>query len=371
LRWREQRNRRRSRSNLSGKPDPNPKGRTTNRPKKKVIDKGQNAYYNLQPMPAALHIAGLPSKPHQGVGARLVRRLGGAVRSAIVSGITLAGVLRRPAVSQNSPHHAAAQDPAAAPPTRVRFPRRPRAAPPALSLLPRLLALTCRYRRYPSVSRPACLNQGDAPFTPEAYPQLSPKACAVLNKPLKDCDPKTLELLLSAFAQHINDLMSPESGMTDPAATLPNLWQRLSTALADTQADTSLPAPPDTAPATATDAVPEVPALSPHPPAHAPPTGPTSSPAKAAPPMPQATLSGPPASDHPAEATITAAAPQTPPDIAAPCAPVVPGSRPLSNSGRSFPFCCYRALFPRGARDGLPCLPPPWELYYPACTGPP
>jgi len=334
-------------------------------------------------MPIALHTAGLPSQPHQGVGARLVRRLGGAVRSAIVSGITLAGVLRRPVVSPTSPDHAAAQRPETSAPRRVRVPRRPRAALPAPLLLPRWLAplLTACHRCSASVSRPAFLNQGDAPFTPQAYPQLSPKACAVLNTPLKECDPKTLELLLSAFAQHISDLTSPEAGMTDPQATLPNLWQRLSTALGDTKADTSLPATPDAAPATATDAVLEVPVLSPHPPAHSPPTGPTNSSAKDEPRPSPVPLSVPPASDHPADATITAAAPQTTPDIAAPSAPVVPGGRALSNSGRSFrphtksfarwrrrPVRCYRTLFPRGVRDGLP---PPWRLYYAACTGPP
>ncbi len=337
-------------------------------------------------MPIALHTADLPSQSHQGAGARLVRRLGGAVRSAIVSGIGLAGALRRPAVSQPSRDHAAAQHPETSAPRRARVPRRPSAALPAPLLLPRWLAclLTRHHRQFASVSHPARLNQGDAPFTPEAFPQLSPKACAVLNTPLKECDPKTLELLFSALAQHISDLMSPESRMTDLEATLPNLWQRLSTALGDTKADTSLPATPDAAPVTATDAVPEAPVLSPHRPARSPPTGPTNSWEKDAPRVSPVPLSGPSASDHPADATITAAAPQTTPDIAAPSAPVVHGSRPLSNSGRSFrpstqsfarwcrrPVRCCRTLFPRGVRDRLPCLPPPWRLYYAACTGPP
>ena len=339
----------------------------------------------LPSMPTALHTAGRSSQPHQGVGARVVRRLGGAVRSAIVSGITLAGVLRRPPASQTSPDHAAAQDPEAHAPTRVRVPRRPSAPLPVPSLLPPWLApLLTRRRRSRSATRPAFLNQRDAPFTPEACPQLSPKACAVLNTPLKDCAPETLELLFSALAQHISDLMSPESGMTDLAATLPNLWQRLSTALGDTKAATSLPATPDAALATATDAVPQVPVLSPHPPTHSPPTAPTKPSAKDAPRLSPVPLSSPPPSHHPADATITAPAPQTAPDIAAPSAPVVHGSRPLSDSGRSFrpatqsvapwrrsPFRCCRALFGRGVRDGLQCLPPPWRLYYAACTGPP
>jgi hypothetical protein len=337
-------------------------------------------------MPTALDTVGLPSQPHQGAGVRFVRRLAGAVRSAVISGITLAAALRPLAVSSTTPDYAPAQNPQSpSAPRQARVPRRPSASLPAPSL-PRWLAslLTRRHHQFASVSRPAYLNQADAPFTPQAYPQLSPQACAVLNTPLQDCDPKTLELLLSAFAQHISDLASPEAGMTDPRATLPNLWQRISTVLNDTKTDTSWPATPDTAPATATDAVPLVPVLSPHPPAHSPPTGPTTASAKDASRPSPVPLAGPPASDHPADATITAPAPQTTPEIAAPSVSVVHGSRALSNRGRSFrsytqpsarwcrsPFRCCRALFPPGVRDGLPCLPPPWRLYYAACTGPP
>jgi hypothetical protein len=265
--------------------------------------------------------------------------------------------------------------------------RVPRSLCPAVAapfLLPPVLArlLARRYRQSAPVSRPAFLNQGDAPFTPEACPQLSPKACAVLNTPLEKCDPETLELVVSSFAQHISELMSPEAGTTDLEATLPNLWQRLSTALADTKAATSLPAMPEAVPATPADAVPDAPVVSPDPPAQVPATGPTKPPAKDVPRVSPVPLSGPPASDQPAEATIATAAPATTPSIAAPSAPVVHGSRPLSNSGRSFRHYAqsfarwrrrpFRALFPSiGVRDGLPCLPPPWRLYYAACTGPP
>jgi len=336
-------------------------------------------------MPTSPHTAGLPSQSHQGVGARLVRRLGGAVRSAIVSGITLAGTLRRPAVSQTSPDHAAAQRPETSAPMRSRVPCRPRTALPASLLLPPWLAplLARRRRRSASLSRPAYLNQGDKPFTPEAFPQLSPKACAVLNTPLKDCDPKTLELLVSTFTQYINQVMSPEAGITDPQAVLPDLWHRISTALDDTKAGTSLPATPEAVQATPADAVPQVPVLPPHPPAPAPRTGPRPS-AKDAPRLSPVPLSGPPAHHQPAGATITAPAPQTTPDIAAPSAPVAHGSPP-PNSGLSFryhtesfvrwrrhPLRRCRILFlSRNVRDGLPHLPPPWRLYYAACTGPP
>ena len=325
-------------------------------------------------MPIALHIAGLPSQPHQGVGARLIRRLGGAVRSAIVSGITFAGTLRRPRVSQASRDHAAAQHPDAPAPSRVRVPSRPQTALPVPSLPPPLLPPLLARR----LRRPACLSQADTPFTPEAFPQLSPKACAVLNTPLKDCDPKTLELLVSTFTQYINRVMSPEAGITDPQAVLPNLWHRISTALDDARADTSLLATPKAVPVASGGAVLDAPVLSPHPPVQAPPTRPKPPSAKNAP-----RLSPVPLSHPPADAVITAAAPRTTPDFAAPSAPAGHASRPLSNPGRSFryptqsvarsrAFHCFRVLFPsKGVRNALPCLPPPWRLYYAACTGPP
>jgi len=313
-------------------------------------------------MPIALHTPGRAAQPRQGVGARLVRRLGGAVRSAIVSGITLAGALRRPAASRTSRDHAGAQDRQAPPPRRVPLPRRPSAALPApLPLPPWLAPLRARRRR------PACLSQGDVPFTPQAFPQLSPQACAVLNTPLKDCDPKTLELLVSTFTQYVNQVMSPEAGIADPQAVLPNLWHRISTALADTEADASPPATPGPVPATPADETPEPPVAPPHPPA--PPTGPA---------MPSAKAGVPPS-----DAKIIAVAPDTTPDIAAPSAPVGHASRPLSNPDRSFRYNTQsfaprrrrsllycRALFPRALRDALQCQPP-WRLCYAACTGPP
>ena len=314
-------------------------------------------------MPIALHPLGRASQSRHGVGARLVRRLGGAVRSAIVGGIALASALRRPAPSQTSQDHAAAQHPEAPPPRRVPLPRRPSAALPAPSPLPPWLApLLARRRR-----RPACLNHGDAPFTPEAYPQLSPKACAVLNTPLEECDPKTLELLISTFTQYINQVMAPEAATADPQAALPNLWHRISTALADIKADTSFSATPQPVPATPADKVPDAPVASLHPPA--PPTAPAMPSAKDAPSLSPLPLSGPPA-----DATITTVAPKTPPEIAAPSAPVL--HRSLRYDTQSFAcsrrhFRCCRPLFPRGVLDRPQCLPPPWRLYYAACTGPP
>jgi len=214
-------------------------------------------------MPTALHIAGLPSQPHPGLGARLVRRLGGAVRSVIVRAITLAGTLRRPATKNTSHHHTAAQHPQAPATSPVPVPhplRTPststssalrawaakqtkapakRAGEGAAPLPPPTLAhvLARRHRRPAATDRPAYLNQGDKPFTPEACPQFGPKASAVLNTPLQDCDPKSLEPLVSAFTQHINQVMSPAAGTTDPAAAFPNLRHRLNAAPGDTNND--------------------------------------------------------------------------------------------------------------------------------------
>ena len=340
---------------------------------KSTLEAGRHTHYTRFPMAIALHTPGRASQSHQGIGARLVRRLGGAVRSAI----TLAGALRRPAAAQTSRDHAAAQHPEAPAPSRVPVPQWSHAALPAPLPLPPWLAplLARRHRRSASVSRPAFLKQGDVHFTPETFPQLTPKACAVLNTPLKDCDPKTLELVVSTFTQYITQVMAPEAGISDRAAMLPNLWHRLSTALDDAKADTSLPATPGAVPAAAGGAAPDAPVVSPHAPVQAPPTEPRPS-AKDA-----LLLSPLPLSDSPDNAVITSAAPQTTPDPAAPSAPVGHASRP--HPGRSFrypiqsvarwrAFHCFRALFPsRGVCDALPCLPPPWRLYYAACTGPP
>jgi hypothetical protein len=236
-------------------------------------------------------------------------------------------------------------------------------------LLARLLAARAH-------CRPARLNRGHALFTPQAFPQLSSRACAVLNTPLKDCDPETLRLVFSTFTQHINQVLSPEAGITDPQAILPNLWHRISTALADTNADASLSTTPEARPATPADVVPNAPIASPDPPAKAPPTEPTRQWTNLAPRLSPLPLSGPPASDQPANATITTATPEATPEIA-PSAPVVHRSRSRSFRNHIQSFLRWHRLrlcpplFPRSLRHKLQCFPPPWRLYYAACTGPP
>ena len=342
-------------------------------------------------MPVALTTAGLPSQPRQGVGARLVRRLGGAVRSVIGTGINLAATLRRPVAAQAltpcrvhrpRPQHAPSTSPAlrerACPGLDPGSPAK-RAGEGAAPPLPRVLTrLVARRHHHPAAAtRPACRNRHDIHFTPQAFPQLSPKACAVLNTPLKDCDPKTLKLLVSAFTQHVNQVLSPEAGMADPSAAFTNLWHRLNAALADANLDTSAPATPEAVPATPPGAVPDAPVASPHPPVQAPPTAPTRLWANEPPRVSPLPPSGPPASDQPADASITAAAPQTQPDIAAPSGSVAHRSRSFRSDTqflarrRRLHFRGRRPLFPRGARDALQCHPPPRRLCYAACTGPP
>jgi len=292
------------------------------------------------------------------------------VRGVIVRGITLAGTLRRAA---------APQDPRASAPRRVRVLRRPRAALPAPLLPPPLLARLLaarRHRRPAAATRPAFLNQGDIHFTPEAFPQTQPqglRGSQYAAQGLRSQDPG-----VGGF-QHINQVLSPEAGITDPAAMFANLWRRISTALADTNVDASLSTTPQAVPATPADAAPDAPVASPHPPT--PPTGPS---AKHAPRVSAGVVSGPTASDQRAA--------QPPPPLAGGssreadrCREADRWGEGAGGFGRSFrsftqSFArrrphhvrrCREFVHPRGVRDGLQCLPSPPRLCHAACTGPP
>ena len=151
---------------------------------------------------AALSLPDLPSQPHQGVGARLVRRLGGAVRSAITGGMTLATGRRRPAAPQPDIDHPVARDPDPRPaPAPEHLPGQPRTASPFTpdrSASPGWLARLSGRGRRPTRFNYALLPDGDAPFTPEAFPGLTPEFCTFLNTPLEECDP---EMLTSAICR--------------------------------------------------------------------------------------------------------------------------------------------------------------------------
>jgi hypothetical protein len=333
-------------------------------------------------MATALLPAGLSSQSPQGIGARFVRRLGGAVRNAIATGITLANALRRPAAAHPSRNRATAEIPESPPaPGPQPVPHQPPDASPSPrhDWLPSLLARQIRRRRAPA-GAPAFLDDSDTPFTPESCPQLSAKACAILNTPLGDCDPETLELLFSALAEHIAGLMSPESGATDAEATLPSLWDRLNAMLADAGAEPPPEAAPDAAPATPAEAEQNEAPAAPDPTAQTSPPAPAKRPAKAAP-FVAPPLPDPPAADPPPDAAITAlAAGETAPDPAPLPGPVPHGGRPfpsfrdrgrqLARYYRRLLHSC-RLLFRRSWRDGPQCRPPQRRLCYAACAGPP
>ena len=185
---------------------------------------------------AASDLAGLFPQPHQGVAARFARRLGGAVRTVVASGITLAGSLRRQTAPKSTHEPQAPGDLAPPiPPGTPRATRRPRADAPhsrsepagpllppgllPLGLLPRLLGRkrrrgALRHLRFPT---------GDTPFTPKNCPGLSPEMCTFLNTPMEECDPDMLRQLFSAFEEHVIGLMPPEAAETIHAV----IWGRL------------------------------------------------------------------------------------------------------------------------------------------------
>lgn len=174
-------------------------------------------------MPNAPSPAALLTKPHQGVGARILRRVGGAVQGVIANGIALTARLRRSAAPQPS-----RTAPAPPPPRSKRAPRPPHAATPPR---PARTGWFARWfgRKPPraaSRARTPRSRRGDAPFTPDAYPGLPPDVRDFLNTPVKDCDPDLLRFVLSVLVRHIADSLPPELGM-DAKALFASLCDRL------------------------------------------------------------------------------------------------------------------------------------------------
>ena len=286
--------------------------------------------------------AGLPSQPPQGIGARILHRFGRAVCSA-VTGITRAATARRRTAPSSSPTPAAARDvEATIPPSRKRAPRRPRtvppASPPGSGWIARWFGVK---RRQPE--RAPLPDGDDAPFTPEAYPQFSPEACALLNTPVEECDPDILRLILSVLAVQIADSLAMSEA--DARALFTTLRQRLGAPLGDTP-DTAPEVEPDEAPATAMDAVPDAPPVSPDAPPETQPAG-----------LPDCA------------AITAAAAPEIMPDTALPPPPGVHRTRSLQHDHRRLSRRGRTAL-PRVSRGGQRRLPSR-RLCYAACAGPP
>lgn len=278
-------------------------------------------------MPTALHPAEPSSHPHQGIGARLVRGFGSAVRSAF-AGISRAGSRRRPiapapGLDMPAPRRSATPTP----PRRSRAPRRPLAGPPSspsrAGWFARWFGLGPRHTR-------SFLDPGDGPFTPDSHPGLGPEACAILNMPVEECPPEILRILLTGLAQHIADNLPPELGLTDPEALFSTLWSRLAGAPDEAPPDAAPAEQPGEAPAEAMvippDALPETPAPN---------------------------------------ATENAA---TPAIAASPAASALTLPR-ADRRRRSLRRAC-RALPRRGLADQR-VLPPPRRIYYAACAGPP
>ena len=208
------------------------------------------------------------SQSPQGIGARLVRRLGGAVRNALAGGLALAGALRRPSASQSGFGLPEARNAHARPaPERARTPCRARTAPPIPPSQPASAGqgAPCHGRRPPELSSRPLFPAGDVPFTPETVPGLGPELCAVLNTPLQDLDPKILRILLASLAQTIAPSMPPAAGMMDAHSIFLSLWSRLAGALDAAAPDAPLPALPDARSISPVEPAPDGLAVSPNP----------------------------------------------------------------------------------------------------------
>ena len=156
---------------------------------------------------------------------------------------------RRSAAAPRAPkRQAPATQASSTPPSRPRAPRQSHPAPLTPPSRPsRIARWFGRKQRRPAPTNAAPLpDTPDAPFTPEAYPGLTPEACALLNTPVEDCDPDTLRLVLSVFATRL--AKAPALGGLDANALFATLCERLGAA-----PDSPAPDPqPDAAPSAPT-----------------------------------------------------------------------------------------------------------------------
>lgn len=183
------------------------------------------------------------ASPHQGVGARIFRRIGGAVRNAI------AGRPGRPPASRPS-RTPPTQDPRS-PAKRPRTPRQPRTT--ALVPRPARPGWFARWfgGKRPRPESPARGRRSDRDigvFTPETHPGFAPEVCELLNTPVEECDPELLCLVFAVFARHLADSLPPELGL-DAQALFSTLCDRLGPLPPELR--------PDAAPADPTPPVPE------------------------------------------------------------------------------------------------------------------
>jgi hypothetical protein len=313
-------------------------------------------------MPTAPHTPALASHPRQGVGARFVRRLGGAVRRAIAGGITLAGSLRRPAAARPGGNSPACRDRVA--PAAPRRPRAPRQAIAAAAVLPTRTGWLARcFGRGGSEPAPTgrpSFPDLDTHFTPESHPGLAPEMCAILNTPVEDCDPEILRVVFTAFAELIADALPPELRGLDGGELFSTLAGRLGSARGEARQDAAPELPPEPAPETAVAAMPDAPPQT-----------------MAARPAERGTAG---AADAPISSAATS---DLAPDAPLHSGPAIHAGRTSRHRGRSlrprhiwrarrdclWPFRCRRLRLCRGWRN--PLTPPLRRLCYAACAGPP
>jgi len=103
---------------------------------------------------------------------------------------------------------------------------RRRTAPPAIPTPTpaKTLQTPAPPRRPRQAARRATL-PADAPFTPEKFSELSPKACAILNLPFEDCDPAFVRFVLAVLARYRD--ATPEMSVTEARALFAELWELL------------------------------------------------------------------------------------------------------------------------------------------------
>jgi len=365
---------------------------------------------NARPMQTAPLLSELSTQTHQGVGARLLRQVGGAVRNAIASGMARSGGMRRrtaPKSNRNppAPHDAVSHDRTAPPrPSRPHAPcRKPAAAQVPPSRPARFGWLARRFGpRQPqptSSGWPAPADVGKTPFTPEAYPGLSAEDCAILNTPVEECDPDLLHVILSVLVAHIVHSLPPELGM-DAEALFSALCGRLGTAPGEAAPGVLPGEPPSAAPenlepgeppaaeSAAEPAAPEN--AKPEPPPAVQPTAVPAGPENSEPDAPPASQSEPIQAQRtqPADAAATTTVAETEriPAAASPARPIFrhcarfDGSPPFrrfgSRSGsrrlhhRQSLLHHRRSCRPRSLPASMH-RPPPRRLCYAACAGPP
>jgi len=321
----------------------------------------------------------LAAQPPKGIGARLLRRFGGAVRNAITGGLALAGALRRPAASQSAIGHAVGRNADACPASgQAPRARRSHADSPvaAVQSVQRngVTQLPGRNHTPPApVSRTLFPSDRNARFTPKTVPGLGPELCAALNTPLENLDPAILRVLLASFAQAMAQSMPSESGMVDAQELYAALWGRLATVLDEASPDASRA----DAPMTSMEALPDAPVAPPDPLTQASPFAPPDS-------LPNVPLVSPAPSPE-AEAAVlphhveiaTVAPPNIPETVALP-GPAAQRRRPISarTSFRISILSVFRRCvrlspgFISLVRCGSLQTPPPRHWFYAARASP-